>query len=179
MKVARLLLAGIVVYGAGFGLFAATLPGPADATATDGIIVPTGAAGRIDRGLELLRGHAAQRMLVTGVAPGVTGATLARQYGVPAALFACCVDLGREAVDTHSNAGEAVGWIHRHHYQSVRLVTSNWHLWRARLELTHALGGGVAVIGDPVPGSPRTMVLFTEYNKLLVRFVALKLGIGE
>ena len=180
MKFSRLLLAALVVYGGGFGLFVAALPGPADAAdATDAIIVPTGGAGRIDRGLDLLQRHRAQRLLVSGVAPGVTKAVLAHEYNVPPALFGCCVDLGRDAFDTHSNADEAVSWIRQHHYRSVRLVTSSWHLPRARLELTKALGDDVQVIGDAVPSSPRPMVLFSEYNKLLVRFVALKLGISE
>ena len=50
---------------------------------------------------------------------------------------------------------------------------------RARLELRNSLGDGVEVIGDPVPESPRLGFLFLEYNKYLIRLVAITLGIGR
>lgn len=162
----------------GFGWFMLALPGPGDARPTDAIVVLTGGAGRIDRGLDLLRARAARRMLVTGVAPGVGPIALATEYRASPALFACCIDLGHEAVDTRSNAEETRDWVRRHGYKSVRLVTSDWHLRRAQLELANALGPDVAVIGDGVPGNPRAPLLLSEYNKLLVRRFALAFGIG-
>eukprot|EP01035_Chromulina_nebulosa_P060012 gene60012-82091_t len=75
-----------------------TLPKPADDRKTDAIVVMTGGPGRIDRGLALLERHAAQRLLVSGVAPEVRAHELAVKYHRPASLFACCVDLG-EAMD--------------------------------------------------------------------------------
>ncbi len=162
----------------GLAWFMLTLPGPADDRHTDAIVVPTGGPGRIDRGLALLKTHAADRMLVTGVAPGVRPIDLAIEYKTSPALFACCVDLGHEAVDTRSNAAETGAWVRAHHYKSVRLVTSDWHLRRARLELTQTLGKDVIIVGDGVPGAPRLPLLLAEYHKYLVRRVALLLGIG-
>jgi uncharacterized SAM-binding protein YcdF (DUF218 family) len=95
---------------------------------------------------------------------------------VPPSLFGCCVDLGREAVDTRSNADETADWLRDHHYRSVRLVTSNWHLPRARMELVNATGSDVTVIGDGVIGKPRFLTLLSEYNKLIVRRIALWIG---
>ena len=102
---------------------------------------------------------------------------LAAAYKVPARVFACCVDLGHEAVDTRSNADETANWVRTHGYGTVRLVTSDWHMARAALELRHALDGTVEVIPDPVPGTPRFGILFDEYNKYLVRRVVLSLGV--
>lgn len=65
-----------------------------------------------------------------------------------------------------------------YHYKSVRLVTSDWHMPRARLELAHQLGSDVKVIGDPVRSSPRFFTLLREYHKYLFRSVALMLGFG-
>jgi len=166
----------------GFAWFMLTLPGPLPgppgAQPTDAIVVPTGGAGRIDRGIALLRAHAARRMLVTGVAPGVRPIDLAIEYRTPPALFACCIDLGREAVDTRSNAEETSKWVRRHGYHSVRLVTSDWHMRRAQLELTNALGGDVMVIGDGVAGAPKALLLLAEYNKYLLRRAVLLLELG-
>ena len=175
----RLAATAALIWVLGFGWFMLALPGPADARPTDAIVVLTGAAGRIDRGLAMLRGGAARRMLVSGVDPGVGAGALARQYQVPRKLFACCIDLGHEAVDTRSNAEETRAWVRSHRYKSVRLVTSDWHLRRARLELAHALGSDVMVIGDGVPGNPEPGLLLSEYNKLLVRQFALALGLGD
>jgi len=162
----------------GFAWFMATLPGPLDGRRTDAIVVPTGGPGRIDRGIALINEKAAKRLLVTGVAQGVRPIDLAIEYRTSPRLFACCIDLGREAVDTQSNAEETRDWVRRHGYKSVRLVTADWHLRRARLELTYALGPGVTVVGDGVPGAPRFLLLLAEYDKYLVRRVALWLGIG-
>ena len=159
----------------GFAAFMLALPGPLEGTTTDAIVVPTGGPGRIDRGLDLLRRHQAKRMLVTGVAPGVAAGELARRYDA-AALFACCVDLGRDAVDTRTNAGETAAWLRREGFASVRLVTSDWHLRRAAMELRAALGPRMVVVGDGVAGDPRLLMLVSEYNKLLLRRVLLWVG---
>jgi uncharacterized SAM-binding protein YcdF (DUF218 family) len=139
---------------------------------------PTGGAGRIDRGIALLQARQARRMLVTGVAPGVRPIDLAREYKVPVTLFGCCIDLGADAVDTRSNAEETAAWVKTHDYRTVRLVTSDWHVPRARMELAAAMGPGVQVLGDGVPSTPRLGTLVNEYNKLILRRVALWLGVG-
>ena len=174
----RLLGVMALAWCLGFAAFMLMLPGPLDGNTTDAIVVPTGGAGRIDRGIALLQARQARRMLVTGVAPGVRPIDLAREYRTPAALFACCIDLGADAVDTRSNAEESAAWVKAHGYRSVRLVTSDWHVPRARMELAAAMGPGVLVLGDGVQSTPRLGTLVNEYNKLLLRRVALWLGVG-
>ena len=163
----------------GFAVFMLMLPEPLNGFTSDAIVVPTGGPGRIDRGLAMLQAHQARRMLVTGVAPGVRPRDLAEAYRVPRALFDCCIDLGAEAVDTRSNAEETARWVRAHDYRIVRLVTSDWHLPRARMELAAVLGSHVIVLGDGVTGTPRLGTLVNEYNKFLLRRAALWLGIGS
>ena len=162
----------------GFAAFMLMLPGPLAPNTTDAIVVPTGGAGRIDRGIALIQAHQARRMLVTGVAPGVRPIDLAREYKAPVALFSCCIDLGADAVDTRSNAEETAAWVKTHGYRTVRLVTSDWHVPRARMELAAAMGPQVLVLGDGVRSTPRLATLVNEYNKLILRRVALWLGVG-
>jgi len=171
-------LFGVValLWALGFAAFMLLLPSPLEGTTTDAIVVPTGAAGRIDRGLDLLRRKQARRMLVTGVAPGVRPIDLAREYKTSTTLFTCCVDLGADAVDTRSNAEETATWVKIHGYGSVRLVTSDWHLPRAKMELEATLGRRVVVLGDGVPSTPRLGTLVNEYNKLILRRIALWIG---
>ena len=168
----------LLLYALGFALFAVTLPQPVtNRTVTDGVVVPTGAPGRIERGLAIVQRGEAERMLVTGVDPDVRPGELAAAIDAPRRLFRCCVDLGKEAVDTRSNADETAQWVRRHRYRSVRLVTSNWHMARAAMELRNALGNSVTVVRDPVAGSPGFGLLFGEYNKYLVRGIVLRTGI--
>ncbi|TPG52708.1 YdcF family protein [Sphingomonas glacialis] len=169
----RILAVLALLYGIGFAIFLKTMPAPVAGPKTDAIVVLTGGAGRIDRGLALLKAHAGQRMLISGVAPEVRPGELAHEYRVSPSLFRCCIDLGHEAVDTRSNADETADWVRDHKYTSVRLVTSDWHLARAKLELVSALDGDASVIGDGVPSTPRYALLVGEYNKLLVRRAAL------
>ena len=175
----RLLALLLILYLLGFALFMLALPQPLADRTTDAIVVPTGSRGRIDRGLMLMQAHAAKRLLISGVAPQVRPGELAAEYKAPRRLFACCIDLGHEAVDTQSNAEETARWVSQHGYRSVRLVTSDWHMARARLELVHALGRDVEVVGDGVPSDPPFGLLVAEYNKLLLRQIALWTGIGR
>jgi uncharacterized SAM-binding protein YcdF (DUF218 family) len=166
-------------WAAGYGLFLLSLGRPLEARKTDAIVVLTGGPGRIGRGLDALRAGDAERMLVSGVDPAVKPHELAAQFKRDTRLFDCCVELGHEAVDTRSNADETAQWVRKHRYKSVRLVTTDWHMPRARMELSHALGGDVEVIGDAVESSPEgpgSRVLLREYNKFLVRRLVLWAG---
>nr|WP_256731309.1 YdcF family protein [Sphingomonas sp. dw_22] len=165
----------VLAWAVGFGVFLLTLGKPLDGRRTDAIVVLTGGSGRIARGLDVLRAGDAERMLVSGVDPDVRPHELAAQFKNDRELFACCVDLGHESVDTRSNAEETARWVRQHRYKSVRLVTSDWHMARARMELSHTLAG-VEIVGDGVRSRPGYAMLFREYHKLLVRRVALWLG---
>lgn len=165
----RIVSLALLVWLLGFVAFAVTLPRARQGGKTDAVIVLTGGGGRIDRGLEALRRGWSRRMLVSGVDREVRPGEFAAEYEVPAALMACCVALGFEAVDTRSNAREVAHWIRANRLRSIRLVTTDWHMRRAALELGQQLPGGVAVIRDAVPSQPSFRTLFLEYHKLLAR----------
>lgn len=174
--IARLLSIGAIGWALGFMLYATTLPRPAGEAATDAIVVLTGGAGRLQRGLDLLARHRAHRLLVSGADRTVRKRELAVETGRPVALFDCCVDLGQDSVDTRTNARETAGWIARHRYRSVRLITTDWHMPRAHRDLAAVLPRDVAILVDPVPSEPGLATLFAEYNKYLLRSVAAPLG---
>jgi uncharacterized SAM-binding protein YcdF (DUF218 family) len=164
-----------IFYALGFVLFAFTLGKPATAQlpATDAVVVLTGGSGRIEHGIEVLRAHRARRMLVAGADPLVTKADMARRLGGNSvALLKCCVDLGTESVDTRSNAEEAMRWLAKHHFSSLRLITSDWHMRRARYEFRRVLGGKYQLVTDAVRTEPSFLTLFGEYNKYLLRRLA-------
>lgn len=173
----RLIALVFLVWFLGLVWFAIFLPRPApDDVKTDAIVVLTGASGRFQRGLDLLKAERAQRLLVSGVDPSVRRPELEAALAVPRHLSRCCIDLDKASVDTISNARETARWITAHRYRSVRLVTSDWHMRRARLELEHSLPGQVRIVSDAVPSTFSLTQLFKEYNKLVARFLTLELG---
>jgi uncharacterized SAM-binding protein YcdF (DUF218 family) len=164
----------LLVYALGFVFFAFTLgkPAPANAEPTDAAVVLTGGKGRIEHAIDVLRDHKAQRLLVAGVDPAVTKPDLARRMNGSKGLLTCCVDLGSESVDTRSNAEEASRWLAKHNYRSVRLITSDWHMRRAGYEFRKTLGTRYRLVTDAVRTEPSFVTLFGEYNKYLLRRLA-------
>jgi uncharacterized SAM-binding protein YcdF (DUF218 family) len=164
----------VLLYALGFVLFAFTLGKPAASTlgATDAAVVLTGGKGRIEQGIAVLRAGKAKRLLIAGADPSVTKADLARRVRGSSKLLNCCVDLGSESVDTRSNAEEALRWLGKRHFQSVRLITSDWHMRRARYEFDRVLGSHYRIVPDGVRSEPSFLVLFGEYNKYVLRRLA-------
>lgn len=162
----------------GFAWFAIDLPRPAAEDAqTDSIVVLTGGAGRIEQALQLLESEQGTRLLISGVDREVKPGELAAQHDRPESLFECCIDLGFQAVDTRSNALETARWAARREDKSIRLVTSDWHMRRARLELERALSPEVLILPDAVATEPSLGTLFKEYNKYLTRRLAALAGV--
>ena len=161
----------VVLWALGFLWFALALPQPADNRRTDAIVVPTGSGGRIDRGIALLREGASPLMLVTGVFEDVRPGEFASQFRVSPELMECCVTLGFAALDTRGNARETANWTRENDIRSIRLVTSDWHMRRAALELKGSLPEGTVVLRDAVRSEPSLWTLLLEYHKLLAAWL--------
>ena len=172
--ISRLASLLLLIYALCFVLFAFTLgkPAPADAPASDAAVVLTGGPGRIEHAVDVLKAKKAKRLLVAGVDPSVTKPDLARRIAGSGKWLACCIDLGSESVDTRSNAEEAGRWLAKHDYRSVRLITSDWHMRRARYEFEKVLGSKYVLTSDAVRTEPSFLTLFGEYNKYVLRRLA-------
>jgi uncharacterized SAM-binding protein YcdF (DUF218 family) len=157
----------LVAWVFGFLWFAVALPQPTGAERTDAIVVPTGSGGRIPRGIALLREREAEQLLVTGVDANVRPGEFSAEYDVSAQLMECCVVLGFAALDTRGNARETASWVEANDVKSIRLVTSDWHMRRAALELEGELPPGITLLRDAVRSEPSLWTLFLEYHKLL------------
>jgi uncharacterized SAM-binding protein YcdF (DUF218 family) len=172
--IARITSLLLLLYLIGFVFFAFTLgkPAPANAKPTDAAVVLTGGSGRIEHALDVLREGKAKRLLVAGADPAVRKRDLAERIPRSGGLLQCCVDLGSESVDTRSNAEEAGRWLAKHRFRSIRLITSDWHMRRARYEFRKVLKGNYVVVADAVHTEPSFLTLFGEYNKYVLRRIA-------
>ena len=173
----RILALALIAYAIGLALFAMTLPGPAGDERTDAIVVLTGGTGRLDRGFDLVQRGLSRRMLISGVAPTVRPRELVAAYHVDPGLFGCCITLGREAFDTRSNADEVARWLQRWHSRSIRLVTNDIHMRRARFEIEKRVGADVTIVSDAVPTDSDIRQVFIEYDKYLLGRAADLVGI--
>lgn len=165
-----------LLYAFGFAVLAIALPNPADDRKTDAIVVLTGASGRMARGLDLLKRKRAERMLVSGVPLEVKPNELAAENDASRRLFACCVDLGKESTNTKSNAAETAKWMRAKKFTSMRLVTTDWHMARARFELSQQMPEDIEILSDGVESDASFRTLFGEYNKYLVARAAVLAG---
>ena len=181
LRLAAFLLVGAAaLFTGGFGLFANNVG--RGSTAQDiqkggGIIVLTGGQARIDAAVDLLKSGKGKRLLISGVHPAAGREDIRRATGGDKKLFSCCVDIDHAALDTIGNAAESAKWVEDHDYESVILVTNNYHIPRSLLEMSRYLPGAVLtpypVVNTRLDGGgwmtkPEAVRgLFTEYTKYL------------
>ena len=151
----------------------------------DGIVVLTGAASRIPDAIELLAAERGKRLLITGVHRATSTKEVARLTPLYSKFFTCCIDLDRSALNTFGNALETRRWAREHNFNSLIVVTSNWHMPRAMAELSHQLPD-TALIAYPVSSEKvrnepwwssleTARFLFAEYLKYLFALTRMSL----
>lgn len=139
---------------------------------TDAIIVLTGGKKRIDEGISLLGRNLSDRLFISGVNKGTGLNDLTGGKDAP-----CCITLGYRAEDTIGNADEARTWVRENNIRSIRLVTSNYHMARARLEFDRAIPE-LTIYDHPILNDDEDIVRRSflerttrEYLKLIGAFV--------
>jgi uncharacterized SAM-binding protein YcdF (DUF218 family) len=116
-------------------------PAPEPARA-DAIVALTGpSAERVNAAIRLLEQDRGERVLISGVNREVRRQELRALTPGSNRLFNCCVDLGFEAEDTLGNAQEIAAWAASKDYDSLIVVTSDYHMPRALTEIRAAAPG--------------------------------------
>lgn len=177
------------------------LPAPSEQR-TDAIVVLTGGAARLATALRLLDQNKADRLLISGVSPNASKASLLQAVlpAMPDAaqassnwqgidlqlLFDCCVDLDYEAANTEGNAVETADWVAQHQVKTIRLVTSNYHMPRSLAEfrrrlpgvtiLPHAVRSETMRVEDWWRRSTAAAFLLGEYTKYVAALLRARLG---
>jgi uncharacterized SAM-binding protein YcdF (DUF218 family) len=149
----------------------------------DGIVVLTGGASRIVDAVELLASKRGQRLLISGVNPTTRQQEITRLMPEYKKIFDCCVDLDREALNTVGNAVETRRWAKGQGFNSLIVVTSNYHIPRAMAELSHQLPDVSLIafpvvtqkLGDMPTNATTAKLLFFEYLKYMVAQARMRL----
>ena len=177
----------IILLAVGFGWFIFNIAGDEVTldTRADGIVALTGAAARIPDAIELLATDRGKRLVITGVHRATSSKEIARLTPLYSRYFTCCIDLDRSALNTFGNALETKRWARAHNFNSLIVVTSNWHMPRAMAELAHQLPDvtliAYPVISEKVKTEPwwsnldTARFLFAEYLKYVLALARMHL----
>lgn len=173
----------LLLWAIGWLWFASTVAfanPPEEIETTQAIVVLTGGNGRVNAGLDLLAKDSAPKLFISGVNKGVTKDDIYASWKNPAKEKPCCIYLGYEAEDTIGNAIETREWLQKNEVKKITLVTSSYHMPRAKQELSKTLREEIEIIPYPVfsddfePWKGRFWSLtFSEYNKTVVRWLGL------
>ena len=158
--------------------------------AADGVVALTGPSTlRISAAMKLLEDGKARRLLISGVNRMASRADIRSVAKAPGQLYDCCVDLGFSANDTIGNARETAAWARRNHFTRLIVVTADYHMPRAVIELKGALPEGqfepYPVATDEIDakrwwrtgwGARRMIVEYCKYLVILTREAILHLG---
>jgi uncharacterized SAM-binding protein YcdF (DUF218 family) len=175
---AIVLLAG--VWAAGFLVFmvaiwAAAPPNPIPHA--DGIVALTGGDDRVSAALALLAERAAPALLISGAGKGTYLGDFTVDDSLAATHYADAITLGHRAATTRGNALETAAWANARQMKSLIVVTADYHMPRAILEIQRCLPD-TKLYQVPVRppaishlfGLPTLRLLAVEYTKyLLVR----------
>lgn len=175
---ARLVLLLCGAWCAGLLLFMAwvfTAEPPNPLPPADGIVALTGGDDRISEALALLAAHEAPLLLISGAGKGTYLGDFTADDSAAATKYASAITIGHMATTTHDNGAETAAWAKAHDIRSLIVVTADYHMPRALLEIGRALPG-VRLIPDPVrpPAMrdrltmPTLRLLAAEYSKYLV-----------
>lgn len=181
--------AGLLAFA---GRVARSTPAPPPQPA-NGIVALTGANSneRLGAAMTLLSDNYGARVLVSGVNRELTREDVRTVSAAVKRLYDCCVDLGFNAADTVGNARETEQWAKAMRFRSLIIVTADYHIPRAMLELKAVLGPqGVTLQPYPVrtsalnaarwwrsPRAARLLVIeYSKYLAILSRDLVLSLG---
>lgn len=152
---------------------------------TDAIVVLTGGSERIRNAIHLLNQEYGRLLFISGVNKKVKLPELFAIHDVSKEDFFKLinkVEVGFEAKNTLENAIEISQWVEKNKdVKSLRLVTSNYHIRRAMLEVRSKIPQNIEIIPHPVipinvridkwwQFSGTRDLLIKEYNKLIASY---------
>jgi uncharacterized SAM-binding protein YcdF (DUF218 family) len=183
-----ILAVGFFAAGVGFFGYLAQLRGAEvkPERQADGIVVLTGGSSRVSDAMDLLAGGYGKRLLISGVHPTNDASDISRSLPESRPMINCCVDLDYSAINTRSNAAQTRRWVHERRFRSLIVVTSNYHMPRAVVELSHAMPDidliPYAVVGEKWrdepwwTSGPTLRLLLSEYAKYVAAELRVRLA---
>ncbi len=164
----------------GFARHVSNMTPEANMPAADGIVVWTGKGGdRLSAAGKLLKDGRGERLLISGVNKALSSEDVYDLLMISDQQGVCCVDIDYAALDTIGNARETHNWLQSLGYEHIILVTSAYHMPRAKVEIG-AFSGRILITPYPVAYDPAGQWwknktarrrYMQEYGKLLLSYL--------
>jgi uncharacterized SAM-binding protein YcdF (DUF218 family) len=180
-----------VFYFIGFFVFAFSLKTANPAGKTDAIIALTGDSARIAAGVRGIAHGRSNRLFISGVQTHneprlaeVINAAIARmrregKLRISEEDIRAKIAKPGEAMDTLQNGLESRRWCIQNGVKSVRLVTSFYHMPRAKLVFSRMMPEATIIV-EPIPAMGKSSVFssarlfrlgLSEYNKFVATYI--------
>jgi uncharacterized SAM-binding protein YcdF (DUF218 family) len=152
-----------------------------DLKETEAIVILTGGRGRLNTGIDLLKQDKSESLFISGVHKGVSIEEISEDVDL-----SDHITLGYLAQSTLENAKETASWVRENGFESIRLVTSFYHMPRSLLEFKHILPE-VKIVPHAVVHErfkekswlqdiSILQLFLSEYNKYLLMSLRISLG---
>ena len=182
MKYFRYIVFGsFIIWFAGFAMFNHVINHYIidNNTKTSAIVVLTGGRYRLSKAIDLLNVNMADKLFISGVQKNISLSDLKRRKDINVQTKRP-IKLGYNAKNTIGNAIESNTWLKQEKINSIRLVTSNYHLPRS-VEEFKCQNPDLNIIVHPVFSDKvhkkwwkswkSFNLLFVEYNKFLYVYI--------
>ena len=135
----------------------------------DAAIVLTGDKYRINKGLELINKNIVDNLLISGVNKNINKNLIQQKFTNSKAIFDCCIEIENISRNTFENARESYSWMKNKNFNSLIIITSNYHLPRAQLEFSRFIKKEniLFISSDAFLENSSFKKLFVEYIKFI------------
>jgi uncharacterized SAM-binding protein YcdF (DUF218 family) len=139
-------------------------PGRADAV----VVLSGGRDSRLDPALRLMRQHVAPVLVISGAGydPKWRTARALCAHGARGFRVLC---FNPKPYSTRGEARAIARLARAHHWTKVDVVTSRYHVFRARIVIERCYHGKLALIGAAYPLKDAPLSWISEWGKLLVQ----------
>ena len=149
----------------------------------DGIVVLTGDQYRIAKGIALLKNYPDKRLLISGVNKNINTIDIMKEFPNNKNFFQCCIDIGKDAKNTFENIIETFEWMKSNEFNSIIIVTSDYHVPRVKLEINRFIDNQQIFYEAVKTGEGESILrlkkITLEYIKYIRTFLSIKIGLSE
>jgi uncharacterized SAM-binding protein YcdF (DUF218 family) len=151
-------------------------------TSIDSIVVLTGDKFRISKGMEILSNGIGEKLLLSGVNKNIELINIKNEFPKYNNFFDCCVDIDNISSNTFENSRETFLWIEKNKYNSVLIVSSDYHMPRVKLEFERFFAIENTYYqpvnsNNDVNAIGKIKKLFFEYIKYMRTYISLAVGL--
>ena len=132
--------------------------------------------------MEILSNGIGEKLLLSGVNKNIKLINIKNEFPKYKNFFDCCVDIDNISSNTFENSRETFLWIEKNKYNSVLIVSSDYHMPRVKLEFERFFAIENTYYqpvnsNNDVNAIGKIKKLFFEYVKYMRTYISLAVGL--